>query len=372
MYFQSKDYDVAIAEFQKLNSGYPESPLAAQAKYSIADCYYNQGKYGDAEMAYRRVLEQHPDSPKVSDALDGLAQSLRMLGRNTEADRVKQDWLTTNPKSNSADEVVFASIRDLASQNDPAGSIPALQRFITAHPQSGLLQEAYLLLGRAFRQNDDLADAEKTLREAIKLDTKGQLVLESKFELIETALAQQDRNKALATCQDLLSDPVARGARARIYYKRGLTYKADGNPTAARQDFSAAQAAQPQDPYAVLSAIELAVITAQDGNLDDAVASLTTIASSRVDAIGAEAQYRMGEELWNARRYAEAEETLLRVGYVFADASIWDARALLLLGRVDEALDKNDEARLHYRKVIEQYAGSDEAGDAQTRLEMMK
>ncbi|MFZ1729778.1 MAG: tetratricopeptide repeat protein [Bacteroidota bacterium] len=372
MYFQSKDYDVAITEFQKLITTYPGSPLAPQAKYSIADCYYNQGKYGDAEMAYRRVLEQHPDSPKVSDALDGLSQTLRMLGRNAEAEKVRQDWLNSNPKSSTADEVVFAEIRDLASQNDPSRSIPALQRFIAAHRQSILMQEAYLLLGRAYRQNDDLPDAEKTLRAAITLNPKGSLVSECKFELIETALAQQDRKKALTLCQELLADPSARSVRARVYYKRGLTYKADGNTAAASKDFEEAQAAQPLDPYSVRSAIEHALIEAQDAKVDEAVASLSSIASSRVDAIGAEAQYRMGEELWNARRYAEAEEALLRVGYVYADASIWNARAFLLLGRVDEAQGKNDAARAHYRHVIQDYAGSDESNDAQTRLEMMK
>ena len=372
MYFQSKDYGVAITEFQKLISGYPESPLLPQARYTIADCYYNQGKYKDAETAYRQVLEQHADSPKVSDALDGLAQTLRMQGRTADADKVKAEWLATNPKSSAADEVVFAGIRDLAAQNEPARSIPALQRFIAAHPNSALLPEAHLLLGRAFRMNEDLDEAEKTLREAIRLDPRGAMAVECKFELVQNAIAQQDRNKALALCQELLNDPAARGARARVYYKRGRTYRADGNHTAAKQDFEAAQQVQPEDPYALRSAIEHAIITSEEGKTDDALAALSAIAGSRVDDIGAEAQFRKGELLWNARRLPEAEEALLRVGYVFADAGMWNAHALLLLGKVDEAQGKTDAARAHYQKVVQEYAGSDEAGEARTRLEILK
>jgi TolA-binding protein len=220
--------------------------------------------------------------------------------------------------------------------------------------------------------NNDLSDAEKTLREALRLDPRGPLVVECKFELIETAIAQQDRNKALLLSQELLADPAARGARARVYYKRGLTYRADRNFTAARQDFESARQAQPNDPYAVRASIEHAMITADEGQTDAALAALAAIAGSRVDDIGAEAQYRAGEILWNARRLPEAEEALLRVGYVFADAAMWNARALLLLGRVAETQGKMDAARRHYEKVVQEYAGSDESRDARTRLEMLK
>lgn len=372
MYFQSRDFEVAISEFQRLLSQYPTSPLCAQARYTIADGYYNQGNYREAEGAYRQVLELHADSPKVSDALDGLAQTLRMLGRADEAERVKADWLAANPKSDAADAVAFASLRDLAAQNDPTRAIPALQRFIAAHPTSALLPEAHLLLGREFRRNDDLEQAEHTLREARRLAPGSPIAVESTFELVQTALARQDRNTALALCQQLLDDPSARTSRARAYYKRGLTHRADRNFAAARADFAAAQKAQPEDRYAQRAAIEHAIIIAEEGAVDSATTALAAIATSRVDDIGAEAQFRMGELLWNARRHAAAEEALLRVGYVFADAAGWNARALLLLGKLDESLGKNDAAKRHYQKLVSEFSGSDEANEARTRLEILQ
>ncbi|MBR9977768.1 MAG: tetratricopeptide repeat protein, partial [Bacteroidetes bacterium] len=162
------------------------------------------------------------------------------------------------------------------------------------------------------------------------------------------------------------------GVRARIYYMRGMTYRMDGNVPAARQDFLAAREAQPGDPYAVRAAIEHAVLLAEDGDADAAVSALTNIATARVDAIGAEAQYRQGMILRNAGRLPEAEEALMRVGYVFADAAPWNARALLMLGKVSEEMEKNEAAREHYRKVIQQFAGSREAEEARTRLEMIR
>ena len=372
MYFQSKDYDVAIREFETLIREYPQSPLAAQAAYSIADAYYNQGKYAEAEEGYRRVLNDYPESPKVSDALDGLAQTLRLQGREDEASRVKEEWLASHTGSGAADEVVFANLRDLAAQDDPARTIPALQAFIRAHPDSPLLQEAYYLLGIAFRENRDPDDADKTLREAVRLNPSSELGVRAKLELIETAVAQQDRSKALAISEEVLADPSARPFRSQLHYRRGLIFKTDKQYDMARKEFESARTAQPQDRAASLAAVELAVLTAEEGKLEKGLSDLHAIASTRVDVVGAEAQYHIGELLTRAERWEEAQEALLRVGYVFADASLWNARALLLLGRNAEAQGKHGDARMHYEKVLKQYAGSDEAREAQRRMEMLK
>ncbi|MBN1448297.1 MAG: tetratricopeptide repeat protein, partial [Bacteroidetes bacterium] len=372
MYFQSKDYEVAITEFEKLIRMYPKSPLVPQAAYSIADCYYNTGKYPQAEEGYRRVLTDYPASALVSDALDGLAQTLRLQGRENEAARVKDEWLASHPKSNAADAVVFANLRDLASQGDATRTIPALQGFISTHPDSPLLQEAYLLLGMAFRDNDDLDDAENTLRETVRINPGSEFAVQARLELIETAAAQQDRSKALAISEDLLSDPAARSVRSRIHYRRGLIWKADKNYPTARREFESARKAQPQDRHAALAAIELAVLSAEEGDLETGISQLRAIASSRVDAVGAEAQYRIGVLLGEAGRREEAREALLRVGYVFADAATWNARALILLGRNAEADGDVPTARGHFEKVLREYAGTDEAKEAQRRLEMLK
>jgi TolA-binding protein len=68
----------------------------------------------------------------------------------------------------------------------------------------------------------------------------------------------------------------------------------------------------------------------------------------------------------------EAREALLRVGYVFADAATWNACALLQLGRNAEAAGDVSAARGHYEKTIREYSGTDEAKEAQRRLEMLK
>ena len=196
--------------------------------------------------------------------------------------------------------------------------------------------------------------------------------MRARFALIETAMAQQDRNKALVICQEVLTDPGARTFRAEAYYRKGLVHKADKKFAEARQAFESARSAQPEDRYAVLSSIELAVLTAEDGKLEEALGLLREIASTRVDAVGAEAQFHIGELLMHEHRYDEAREALLRVGYVYTDAGLWHASALLRLGRISEAEAKTEEAKQYYGKVLEQYGGSEQAREARTRLEILE
>lgn len=372
MYFQSKDYTVAIEEFEKLIRSYSSSPLLAQSAYSIADCYYNQGEYPQAEENYRRVLSEHPESPLVSDALEGLSQTLRLQGREEEAARVKQEWLASHPKSSAADKVVFDNLRDLCAQGDPVRCIPALQGFITAHPESTLLQEAHLLLGEAYRENGDLEDAERTLRACIGMSARSDHAIRARFALMETAMAQQDRNKALAIGEEMLKESYTRGYRSQIYYRRGLAYRADKDFAAARTEFESARSAQPQDRYAALARVEIAVLTAEEGQLEKALDELRAIATTRVDVIGAEAQYRMGSLLVDAKRNDEATEAFLRVGYVFKDSELWNAKALLSLGRIKEAGGDRAGAKEHYQKVVVQYGGTNEAREAERRLEILQ
>ncbi|MCZ7555341.1 MAG: tetratricopeptide repeat protein [Bacteroidia bacterium] len=372
MYFQSRDYDVALTEFHKLISTWPASPLLAQTKYTIADCHYNKGDYANAEAAYRRVLDEHPDSPIVSDALDGLAQTLRMRGQNDAADRVKADWLGAHPSGSGAENVEFAEVRSAAAQPDAAKAIPLLQRFIAAYPNGAHRQEAHVLLGRVYRENGDLEEARKTLREGYAIDRSSEQAVEALFELTETAMQLQDRSTAMQHCEEILAHPRGRAHKARALYRRGLSFRSEKKFVEARSDFSAAKAAQPGEKFAVLSEIELALLDAEEGSLDKAVAALDAVAASRSDAVAAEAQYRKGELLAGAARPEQAEEALLRVGYVFPDAMPWTARALLRLGMLHEELGKNAQARSVYERITAEFAGSDEARTAARKLETLR
>jgi len=236
-YFQSKDYNGAIKEYQKLLQTYPNSDLLATAKYSIGDSYYNLGNYSDAGQAYRTVLNDHPDSPLVSNALDGIGQCLRMQGKDTEAAKVKEEWLKSNQRSKIADEVVFNNAKNQFEEKNLNGAILSLQNFIKSYPASKRYQEAFLLLGKGYREIGKYEEARNTFREAIAKSPETSVATQAVFELANVAVDGQNWDEALTLYGQLLTNTNATARRSEIFYRRGYVFERDKKLDKARADF---------------------------------------------------------------------------------------------------------------------------------------
>lgn len=368
IYFQSKDFNVAIAEFQKLIDLYPSSQIIANAKYSIGDCLYNQGKYALAEQAYRRVLNEHPDSPLVADALDGIGQCLRMQGKNTEAANVKEEWLRANPKSPVADDVSFANAKKMFLDREYGDAILALESFVKTHPASARYSEAYYILGLAYKENGDLERSTNTLTSFIGKEPTSPFAVDARLTLADIALENQNVSQALAHYDELLSDKRSQNRIAEVSYKKGLAHLRNHDDEKAWTSFQRAIEEGRGNNFSELATIERARLKARKGNIDEAITDLTNIATTRADDIAAQAQYTIGDVLADAGNSVEAEKALLRVEYVFPEATLWIARAQLRLGNLYETQKNEDKAKRTYEKLIATFSGTPEAQEAAIRL----
>jgi len=68
-YYQKEDYKKAIETFNRVRDEYPLSPVAIMAEMGIADSYFENEQYVDAEVAYNSFIELHPTNPNVPYAL---------------------------------------------------------------------------------------------------------------------------------------------------------------------------------------------------------------------------------------------------------------------------------------------------------------
>ena len=77
-----KQEEEALAAFQQLSEDYPDSPLAANAQFTIGDYFYNNTKYEESLQAYQEVVRRFPDSDvakKVPDILGDLREVVAYL-----------------------------------------------------------------------------------------------------------------------------------------------------------------------------------------------------------------------------------------------------------------------------------------------------
>ena len=82
-----KDYLTAVFEYERLLNEYPVSPFAAEARFQIGECYYqdardihhDQDETQKAIREFARFIEDYPDSDLVSDAQNRIRELRNQL-----------------------------------------------------------------------------------------------------------------------------------------------------------------------------------------------------------------------------------------------------------------------------------------------------
>jgi tol-pal system protein YbgF len=93
----------ARAAFADLLAKYPQSELAADAQFFIAEAYAAEGKAAAADSAYAAVLTNYPSSPRASTSLYKRAVAAQRAGRTTTARRLFNDLIKQYPDSDEAE-----------------------------------------------------------------------------------------------------------------------------------------------------------------------------------------------------------------------------------------------------------------------------
>jgi len=92
-------YDQSAVSFQEFLVSFPDSQLAANAQYWLAESYYASDEFEKALADFARVIENYPQSTKVPDALLKMGYCNYSLQRwddaRTALSRVQTDYPTT-------------------------------------------------------------------------------------------------------------------------------------------------------------------------------------------------------------------------------------------------------------------------------------
>ncbi|MGE0473242.1 MAG: tol-pal system protein YbgF [Nitrospirales bacterium] len=96
------NYVKAATEFSNLLRSYPESPLASNAQYWLAECYYGQRRFQEAIDEFERVFLLYPSSNKVPASLLKIGYSHLERQDGATAWSVFQQLIRTYPQSPEA------------------------------------------------------------------------------------------------------------------------------------------------------------------------------------------------------------------------------------------------------------------------------
>jgi len=96
------DYPRAITGFRGFVATYPESALASNAQYWLGEAYYVTREYQNAIAAFQKVTTDWPDSRKAPDALVKVGFTQSAMGRNGDARVTLEDVVRRYPGTEAA------------------------------------------------------------------------------------------------------------------------------------------------------------------------------------------------------------------------------------------------------------------------------
>lgn len=95
-------YDDAAKAFTAFLADYPNSPLAANAQYWLAEAHYVSQKNDQALVAFNKVVSDYPTSPKVAGALYKIGRLENVKGNKNAARTALERVIAEYPSSPAA------------------------------------------------------------------------------------------------------------------------------------------------------------------------------------------------------------------------------------------------------------------------------
>ncbi len=96
------DFPRAISGFRNFVATYPGSALASNAQYWLGEAYYVTKEYQNAIAAFQKVTTDWPDSRKAPDALVKIGFTQSAMGRNGDARVTLEDVVRRYPGTEAA------------------------------------------------------------------------------------------------------------------------------------------------------------------------------------------------------------------------------------------------------------------------------
>ena len=314
---------------------------AAYYHYTMAHIYEELVQsYGRSDLAnkaideYRAAIASDPTSEYLN---NGLAELYWKTGRIRDAVLEAQDLLKRDPNNLGAHKLLgriyLRSLGDMQSgtqsQNVLKLAIEQYQEIVKLEPTN---VEDHLLLGRLYRLDNDMLNAEKEFKTAVKLQP------DSEEALTTLAYLYNDEGDANRAIQTLSSIPESQRS-AKLYSALGYTYEEqkdyknaitayrkavaldhdnldamrglaqnllnDGQLDGALEEYKTIADANPEDPQTYLNMSE---IYRRTGHFNEALDSLHKASSMVQDSV--EVPYRTAVIYEIQGRYQEAAQTL--------------------------------------------------------------
>lgn len=367
-YFIQENTQLAAQTLDKLIKEKPNSLLLKNAFLIKGLMFFNDEKYDDAIVQYKRVVEGYPKTQEARDALNGI-KNIYILQNNVDAFFAYAASVPNAGVSvNVQDSITFQAAELVYNQGNCEKALLELSKYLTRFP------DGYFAIHARFARADCYQKSGKT--DFMEQDLQF-VVAQSQNIFTERAHAQlaafyqqkQDWSKALPHWQKLENNSASRWnlRDALLGQLRAHTAMGDSaNMRVYANKVNEFAFATEQDKLEAQTT--LAVLSYKAGDLSQALLQFTAIYEANKGAFGAQAKFYLAQIQLDREEYAAAQATVFELVDKIPYYDEWIARAFIVLAETYVRQNDLFQAKATLQSIIDNREEDEITQQASRRL----
>ncbi|MBN1669411.1 MAG: tetratricopeptide repeat protein [Kiritimatiellae bacterium] len=200
--------DEAIQYYRLLTDKFPETELAREANYRLADLLRKRGQFAQAASRYAAVTKSFPDSDLAPRALFA---SAFCLAKNGEHEKAARDWaelVRRYPDHALVEQAVYQKALSEIRLKRDAQAEASLRDLLARFPATAYKADAHYWLGLLYKEAGRSEEAESALRAALAAKASDPVAWDAQYHLAVTLHALKKDGEAAGLLQKVLATPV--------------------------------------------------------------------------------------------------------------------------------------------------------------------
>ena len=171
-FYNEKNWDRAIDEFEKLPQAFPNSKLAAEGVYFTGLCWEAKNDDAKAADAYKKLVDRYPYSDRIKDAV---TREFEIAGRFAKGGKIKVLGVPALAGQEKALEIYKHIIR-----NAPFGTIG---------------DQAQFKIGELYQAQSEFEEAQKAFQAVVDEYPNSPLVPKARYQIAQCSLLASKRSQ---------------------------------------------------------------------------------------------------------------------------------------------------------------------------------